>query len=75
MPFALDLTVVTALLLNNFHVLTVFVTVGFGLHCQPGVLYVLSGYRKQLSLPLPVHPVPFSSSSSSLSFHACSSQI
>lgn len=64
-----------ALLLNNFYFLTVFVTMGFDLNCQPGDFDVLSGYRKQLSLPLPVHPVPFSSSSSSLSFHACSSQI
>ena len=49
MPFALDLTVVTALLLNNFYFLTVFVTMGFDLNCQPGVFDVLSGYRKQLS--------------------------
>lgn len=61
MPFALDLIVVTALLLNNFYFLTVFVTKGFDLNCQPGDFDVLSGYRKQLSLPLPVHPVLFSS--------------
>lgn len=54
MPFALDLIVVTALLLNNFYFLTVFIIMGFNLNCQPGDFDVLSGYQKQLSIPLPV---------------------